>query len=223
MRYAFTLIELLVVISVIAILAAMLLPAIALVRDQALATRCRSNLHQIGLAAAAYPQDWDGLLVPCKNWNGNQWSETLAPLLDQAETIQNQDNTRQLMRSCPSWRSSEYRQYRLQIDPSYATWWYDSGYGMTPLGALPVTWPYPANLNIDYGDVNVPQSIITGQSRRLLLADCGPFWFWADWLAFDPVNLRSPLRHRQRTNALYFDGHVENQLFSELRRIQSTE
>ena len=97
-RHGFTLIELLVVISIIAVLIALLLPAVQSVREAARRVQCANNSKQLGLAFASYEgangvfplgavtgvtnpanSGWGGQL----NNNGLSWVALTLPFLEQ--------------------------------------------------------------------------------------------------------------------------------------------
>ncbi len=208
-RTGFTLVELLVVISIIAVLTAILLPGVAMVRDAAKSMRCRANLRQIALAYEGYAQDWEQY-PDYQTTDGLYWQTRLEPYLDaEGATITAATAKAALvaaqgvLRSCPAFKYST----------NYAAALADSrtiGYGSTsrPWRETPTFAFFGPNQNAP-GNYRVmrPESI-TLSSARILIGDSGYRFVDSDTMPTAWWDDRS--RHRGRANAAMFDGHVES-------------
>jgi prepilin-type N-terminal cleavage/methylation domain-containing protein/prepilin-type processing-associated H-X9-DG protein len=227
-RRGFTLIELLVVIAIIAILAAILFPVFARVREKARMTMCQSNARQMALAILMYMSDYNDTFPPCAVHNQagqvddyTMWGDLVDPYVKNKK-----------IRECPSLGVldlSRWGDYK----------WSCLGVGMGMNAALNPGWgvdyyppPYPA---WKVGDIAYP-------AETVLLADgeyrnaWSPNW---DYLEFGAIygsymvighpggaSRLNPgghqqtfigCRHNLMANVVFVDGHARSRSWPQLK------
>lgn len=102
----FTLIELLVVIAIIALLLAILMPALQRVKKQAQGVVCQSNLKQVGAAAFMYAEEYDQFVPRGRaGGTGQAWFQLFMPFL--SEKPKNNDYRSVDIFRCPSYPNKE--------------------------------------------------------------------------------------------------------------------
>jgi prepilin-type N-terminal cleavage/methylation domain-containing protein/prepilin-type processing-associated H-X9-DG protein len=130
-RRAFTLLELIVVLAIVAILIALILPAVQSAREISRRTKCSTNLRQIGLALASY-ESVHGTF-PLGSLKGYSCHVALLPFVeqkvvdDQIDFAQDADignphvcQTRIAIYLCPSDYASRYSDSNRFATSSYA-------------------------------------------------------------------------------------------------------
>jgi prepilin-type N-terminal cleavage/methylation domain-containing protein/prepilin-type processing-associated H-X9-DG protein len=115
----FTLIELLIVIAIIAILAAMLLPALNKAREQARKTVCTNQLKQLGTTITLYHDDNAGYLPrqgTAASGDTRRWFDLVMPY---CSTEKNWYDIKQPLWDCPAFAGAGESNARLNIGYNY--------------------------------------------------------------------------------------------------------
>src|SRR5580765_3763215 len=219
----FTLVELLVVISIIAALAALLLPALAKSKEQARATLCRSNMRQLSAASFLYLEDND-FYFP---WPGEPDSNREPDWVWGGESSANLNNP-------SAWGSPDFG-FRAEAGSiySYVTSMprvSPSDYNKSkmtnsyPIYRCPSTGKLGEALRVNFTmnqwlnpnqpgstDRGVMQTAVVNPVEKVLLANSDPTMMVS--ASLNPALLSNPnvfLSHNGRVNLGFVDGHIES-------------
>lgn len=217
----FTLIELFVVIAIIAILAAVLLPAVAATREKGHRAACLSNLRQVGIALITYTHDYSGLIPygpkappftsPASLYPATGTPTSLLSIVGGAPVglgllLQPYLAAQPKVLFCPGNDQpleSDVELSRVGKTQAQGSYYYRHA-GMTNLFDSPNLPAVPPNLRLDQLGLNR-----NGQPIRALVIDsmflCPP--------EFEAFNVKSRTHHRRKNaDILFADGHVVSRL-----------
>jgi prepilin-type N-terminal cleavage/methylation domain-containing protein/prepilin-type processing-associated H-X9-DG protein len=198
-RKGFTLIELLVVVAIIAILAAMLLPALSKARERARQAVCINNLKQIALGFMMYLQDYDERFPRrtegCDPFTGatKYWRTHILDYIC-AYTRGYTEKKKEVFH-CPSHRTFAFDNYNLSYGYNYYGSGNQDGFGYK-------SHPAPPSRSIKYSMVEDPYNtiVVADSSGRASVNDIITHSKFANYPIGD--------RHSGGANVLWADWHV---------------